>query len=204
MPRPYTPFTRLELERIVAEYHHLRAEHQRAGQESSARRHMEARLEELSRHFERLLEEWVPQERWREAWREHLHGEAPAPPEPTPIPPLLFRGASEAGSVAVVYEGAGGECEVLVDGALVERISAEELKKERRTPLTLRVGGEDFREIFTAPAPALAAARAYFAHPDGEPPWEHAVALAADGLIDRTFALTARGHRALAAAEVQA
>jgi len=200
--RPTTPFARLGLERIVAEYHHLRAEHRRAGREGSVRRHLQARLEELERRFERLLEEWVAEERVREAWRGHLHGDAPAPPEPEPVPPLLFKGRSRVGSIVEVRERPGGDCEVVVDGTLVEIASAGELKEERRAPLTLRAGGEEFREIFAAPAPALAAARAYFARPAGEPPWEHAAELAADGLIDHTFALTARGRRALAAGEV--
>ncbi|MER3488123.1 MAG: hypothetical protein C4307_05090, partial [Chloroflexota bacterium] len=72
MARPRTPFVRLELEQIVAEYHHLRAEHRRAGPESSVRRRMEARLEELDRRFERLLEEWVPEERLRQELRAFL------------------------------------------------------------------------------------------------------------------------------------
>ncbi len=202
MARQATPFLRLELERLVAEYHHLRAEHRRAGLESSVRRHMEARLQELDRRFQRLLEEWVPEERLRRAWREHLHGRGPAPPEPEPVAPLLFRGRSAAGATVEVRETGGDECAVLVDGTLVERVSAGELRQERQGPLTFRVGDEEFREVFSAPAAALAAARAYFARPDGEPPWEHASVLAADGLIDRTFALTARGRRALAAREV--
>lgn len=200
--RPTTPFTRLELEQIVAEYHHLRAEHKRAGQESSLRRRMEARLEELERRFQRLLEEWVAEEHTRQAWLEHLHGSAPAPADPEPVAPLLFKGRSQAGSIVEVRERHDGACDVIVDGTLIERASASELKEERRAPLTFRAGGEEFREIFTAPAPALTAARAYFARPDGEPPWEHAVELAADGLIDHTFALTARGRRAFAATEV--
>ncbi|MER3409786.1 MAG: hypothetical protein C4306_06750 [Thermoleophilia bacterium] len=203
MARPRTPFVRLELEQIVAEYHHLRAEHRRAGPESSVRRRMEARLEELDRRFERLLEEWVPEERLRQAWREYLHGEGPEPPEPEPIPPLLYRGRAESGSLVEVRERFDGDCDVLVDGTLVERVSAEELKKEKCAPLTFRVGEEEFHEVFAAPAPALEALRAYFASPDGEPPWEHALALAADGLVDRTFALTARGCRFLAAREAR-
>lgn len=202
MARIATPFVRLELEQIVAEYHHLRAEHKRAGPESSPRRHMEARLAELDRRFRRLLEEWVPEERLRRAWLDHLHGEGPAPPEPEPVAPLLFKGRSASGATVEVRETPGGDCAVLVDGSLVERVSASELREERGAPLTFRVGGEEFDEVFTAPAAALAAARAYFARPDGEPPWEHALALAADGLIDHTFALTARGRRALAAGEV--
>ncbi len=203
MARPRHPFLRLELEQIVAEYHHLRAEHRRAGPESSVRRHMEARLEELDRRFQRLLEEWLPEEE-RQAWHEHLHGEGPAPPEPEPIPPLLYKGRAESGSVVEVRERRDGDCDVLVDGTLVERVSAEELRNERRAPLTFRVGDEEFQEVFTAPPTALDAARAYFSRPEGEPPWEHALALAADGLIDRTFALTARGRRFLAAEEVGA
>jgi hypothetical protein len=68
---------------------------------------------------------------------------------------------------------------------------------EREIPLTFRIGDQEFQEIFEAPARVVAAARAYFSDPFGEPPWQHSAVLA-DGLIDGTFALTPRGSRALA------
>jgi hypothetical protein len=188
-----------ELEATVVEYHHVQSEHRRAGVEGSVRRHLHTRLARLGARFERLLDESVPDEGAREAWRRRLHNGSPAPAEPRPPePPLLFKGRSTAGSVAEVRKRADGDCDLAVDGSLLERLAAARELAEGAIPLTFRIDGQEFREIFEAPARAVAAARAYFSDPSGEPPWQHAPALAADGLIDGTFALTPRGRRALA------
>lgn len=188
-----------ELEVTVAEYRHLQSEHRRAGAEGSLRRHQHARLARLEAHFERLLEESVAAEGARVAWRRRLHDGSPAPSEPRPPEHvLLFKGRSAAGSVAEVRQRADGDCDLVVDGARVERVAAGKDLAARGIPLTFRIDHQEFREIFEAPAPAVAAVRAYFSDPSGEPPWQHSAALAADGLIDGTFALTPRGKRALA------
>jgi hypothetical protein len=189
---------RHELEAAVAEYHHVQSEHRRAGEEGSVRRHLHTRLGRIEARFERLLEESVA-EGAREAWRRRLRAGTPAPAEPRlPEPTLLFKGRSPAGSVAEVRQRADGDCDVIVDGALLERVAAARDLAEAAFPLTFTIAGHEFREIFAVPPGALAAARAYFFASSGEPPWEHAGALAADGLIDGTFALTPRGRRALA------
>ena len=194
-----TPLTRAELEQIVTEYRHLHEEHRRAGGEGTVRRHLGSRLTDLEHRFERLLEEWVEDERLREAWRRCLYERGPAPDEPGPQQAaLLFKGRSDAGSIVEVRERADGDCDVAIDGALVERVAAGEVTAEK-APLAFSLDGQEFREVFDVPAAALAAARDYFADPEGEPPWEYARVLAADGLVDGTFALTARGRRALAA-----
>ena len=188
-----------ELEAIVERYHHLREEHRRAGPGGSVRRHLQRRLTGLEDEFERLLAEWVPGEIGREAWRLHLHHGAPAPAEPGQAgPALVFRGRSPAGSLVEVHELPGGDYDVSVDGASVERIGrAPDLAVE--TPhLVFRLGELEFHEIFGVPAPALAALRAHVTAPAGEPPWQYATELAAHGLIDRDFGLTPRGRRALA------
>jgi hypothetical protein len=198
MPMPVTARDRLET--IVADYQHAHSEHRRAGAEGSVRRHLHTRLERLEAHFERLLEESVADEAAREAWRRSLHEGSPAPAEPRPPEPvLLFKGRSSAGSVLEVRQRADGDCDVLVDGARLERVAAAEELAERESPLTFRIDDQEFQEIFEAPTPAVAAARAHFSDLSGKPPWQHAAALAADGLIDGTFALTARGRQALAA-----
>ena len=189
-----------ELEATVAEYHHVRSEHRRAGPEGTVRRHLHAQLGRLEAHFERLLEESVADEEAREAWRRRLHHGSPAPVEPRPPEPaLLFKGRSAAGSVAEVRQRADGDCDVVVDGAPLERVAAARDLAESQLPLTFTLADQDFREVFDAPPRALAAALAYISDPSGKPPWQHAAALAADGLIDGTFALTPRGRRALAA-----
>lgn len=188
-----------ELEVTVAEYHHVQSEHRRAGAEGSVRRHLHARLARLEAHFERFLEEFVADEGTRVAWRRRLHDGSPAPAEPRPPEDaLLFKGRSAAGSVAEVRQRADGDCDVVVDGARLERVAAAKDLAEREIPLTFRIGDQEFREIFEAPGPAVAAVRAYFSGPSGKPPWQYSAALAADGLIDGTFALTPRGKRALA------
>lgn len=190
---------REELEQTVAEYHHVHSEHRRAGVEGRVRRHLHARLAGLEAHFERLLEEFVADAATREGWRRRLHEGSLAPAEPRPPQPaLLFKGRSAAGSVLEVRQRLDGDCDVLVDGARLERVAAAEELAERAIPLTFTVGHQKFREIFEAPAPAVAVARTYFSDPAGEPPWQHSGVLVADGLIDGTFALTARGSRALA------
>jgi hypothetical protein len=159
---------------------------------------MGTRLARLEAHVERLLEEFVADEAARAGWRRRLHEGSPAPEEPpTLAPALLFRGRSGAGSLLEVRQRPDGDCDAFVDGRHFERVAAAEDFAEREVPLSFTIGRQRFREIFAAPAPAVAAARAHFASPTGEPPWQHAATLIEDGLIDGTFALTARGSRAL-------
>jgi hypothetical protein len=99
--------------------------------------------------------------------------------------------------VAEVRQRADGDCDVIVDGALLERVAAARDLAESEISLTFTVADQEFREIFEAPLRAVAAARSHFSDSSGAPPWQHAAALAADGLIDGTFALTPRGRRAL-------
>jgi hypothetical protein len=107
------PFPRREeLEALVRYYHHLQNEHKRAALESAMRRRVEETLLEVRRGFDRVLEEWVPEEKLRHAWREHLHYRAPEPPGPPAIRPLVFRGVSEAGSVVEIRGTKGEELEV--------------------------------------------------------------------------------------------
>lgn len=190
--------SRRELELLVAEYRHLRSEHERAGEGSRARRHLQERLLELRARLDRLLEVWVADEETREGWRAHLHHGDRAPAEPgESLPALVFRGRSQAGSVAEVRERPDGDCDVYVDGGLVERAEVgDDLAHDPRC--TLRLDGLEFDEVFDVSTEALAAAGEYFADPAGPPPWEHARELVAGGIVDTTFALTPRGRRALA------
>ena len=190
--------SRRELELLVVEYRHLRSEHERAGRSGRVRRHLQERLLELSGRLDRLLEVWVAEEETREAWRAHLHHGGRPPAEPGDSPPaLVFRGRSQAGSVAEVRERPDGDCDVYVDGGLVERAElGDDLAHD--LPCTLRLDGFEFKEVFDASREALAAAGEYFARPAGPPPWEQARELVGDGIVDTTFALTPRGRRALA------
>jgi hypothetical protein len=74
---------------IAAGYLHTREEHRRARRGGHTRRSLEARLEELSRQFERLLGDSELDETVRAEWRQRIyHGgpEPDAPPaEPAPV-----------------------------------------------------------------------------------------------------------------------
>lgn len=188
-----------ELEGIARQYRHLKSEHRRARAEGSGRRHLAARLAEVERRFERLLAEWVEEEGERERWRRHFHGGGPGLAQPgVPGSALVFKGRSESGSALAIRERAGGDHDIEADGKLTRRISGRLRARGRAPEFTFREGDVEFREIFESPRPALEALRAFVAEPVGEPPWQHASQLFGDGLIDRHFALTDRGRRALA------
>jgi hypothetical protein len=190
------PIGHRELDLLVGEIRHVQSEHARASSES-VRRRLHARLLDLEERFERALKESVPDEDIRHAWRSHLQRGTPAPDKPLPVPMLLFQGRSEAGSEVVVRAPQNGELPVEVDGALVHRVVALDLRHDRGAWVFHLANVGDFRETFTAPGEAIEALRAWVDRPRGEPPWEHVRELAADGLVDRHFALTPRGRRAL-------
>ena len=196
------PFPRREeLEALARHYHHLQNEHKRAPLESSMRRRIEERLLDVRQRFDRLLEEWVPEEELRRAWSEHLHYRAPVPSGPPAIRPLVFHGVTDAGSVLEVRGKKDEELEVRVDGALTERVVAAKDLSSVTPPLSFRVDGIEAHETFTASPEALDALADFL--DDGKPPpWDHASELLSDGLIDAHFALTPRGRRALASRQI--
>ena len=190
---------RQELEALSRHYHHLQVEHQNASPGSSVRRHLEDKLLRVRERFDRVLEEWVPEEELREAWRTYLDHHGPEPDGPHAIEPVVFRGRSEVTGSIVEIRGSGDELRVEVDGTLVERVAGEEDFASREPVVTFRLNNPEFEEIFEASDEAHQAL-AEFLDRGESPPWEHASELLADGLIDVHFALTPRGHRALARA----
>jgi hypothetical protein len=197
VPEQFEPLAlREELETLVHYYHHLQNEHHRAPLESRVRRRIEDQLVDVRGRIDRLLDEWIEDEALRGSWREHLHNRAPKPDGPEPVHPVVFRGVTEAGSDVEVREMRGEELEVRIDGALVERVAAEEDFASTMSPLHVRLDGLRAEETFTATAEALNALR-NFLQGDEPPPWDFASELLADGLIDVQFALTPRGRRAL-------
>lgn len=70
----------------AAGYRHTHEEHRRARRGGRTRRHFEARLEELSMHFERLLGDSALDETVRAEWRRHLHHAGPEPDTPAAEP----------------------------------------------------------------------------------------------------------------------
>lgn len=200
MAMPSPPISCRELDLLVHEALHVHNEHARATADA-VRRKLQARLLDLQARFDRTLVEEVPDEALRDAWRRHLHTRGPAPDQPSPVPIIVFRGRSEAGAEVVVHEAHSGALQIEVDGALVVR----SVDRTGDLPLRTDAGGTfldleglgPFRETFVASAEATAALRAWAEHPRGQPPWSALRELAADGLIDRTFALTPRGRRAI-------
>lgn len=193
---PTTTLSREDLWAITHEHNHVQQEHARATSDS-VRRKLEARLRALEERFEHALEEAVPAEGVRRAWREHLHHRGPAPAEPRETSPLLFRGRSEVGSEVVARQAPGGEIAFEVDGKVTARRPALDVTDG---PGGASVTLDDlprFEETFTAPREAIEALQAWLAQPGQEPPWRWARDLVAEGLIDHTFALTPRGQRAL-------
>jgi hypothetical protein len=193
------PFPRREeLEALARNYHHLQNELKRAAVGSSTRRRIEERLLDVRRRFDRVLDEWVPEEELRRAWREHLHYRAPEPPGPAAIRPLVFRGVTDAGSVVEVRGKQGEELEVRVDGSVLERVAAAKDFASVTPGLVFRYDSSEAHETFTASSESLDAL-ADFLDDGNPPPWDHAAELLSEGLIDVHFGLTPRGRRALAA-----
>lgn len=189
-----------KLEELAAEYRHVKEEHERAGAESTVRRHLKARLDELEERFDRLLTEWVGSPELRGEWRKHLHHDGPLPAAPAAVEPApVFKGKAASGSRVEVREREDGDLDVLVDGSEVERIAGSADFAVEVEPGVVRLAGLEVREIFDAPPRAIAALRDWVDDPAGAPPWSYAGVLAADGLIDRYLSLTPRGRRAVTA-----
>jgi hypothetical protein len=187
---------REQLEALVRHYHHVESEHERAHPQGSVRRHLELRLDHDRKRFDHLLAEYVPDEDTRGAWRDFLHHRGGEPSGPPAIRPVVFKGRSEAGSVLEARRDPSGELLVEVDGQLVERLEGPTIPIRQGRRAVFGLDGTEFREEFDAEPGALRALRRFRAS-GGDPPWEHASALLADGLVDVDFALTARGRRAL-------
>lgn len=186
-----------ELDALARHYDHLQVEHQNAQPESSPRRHLEGSLLRVRERFDRVLEEWVREEDLRQAWRAYLDHHGPEPSGPPTIEPVVFRGRSEVTGAIVEIRGRADDLRVEVDGVLVERVEAQKDFAGTETLAHFRLNENDYEEIFAVSDEALEALAAFLEGGES-PPWEHASELLADGLIDVHFALTPRGHRALA------
>jgi hypothetical protein len=186
-----------ELDALARHYHHLQVEHQNAQPESSARRRLEDKLLQVRERLDRVLDEWVPEEDLREAWRAYLEHHGPQPDGPSAIQPVVFRGSSEVTGSIVEIRGSGDELRVEVDGALIERVTAQKDFSSTEPVVRYRVNENEYDELFAASDDSVQAL-ADFLERGESPPWQHASELLEDGLIDVHFDLTPRGHRALA------
>jgi hypothetical protein len=178
-----------ELTEITRKFRHLQAEHEREGPEGSWRRRHHARLLELERHFETLLERWIEDREEREKWRAHLYHGAGKPDAAAPDV-LLYKGRSPNGALIEIRVSKSGERAVAIDGARADHFAAD---LPMQSPLEF--GGSLYEETFDAPGEAIEALGAYLRGAVREPPWRWATLLYADGIIDSTFALSERGRR---------
>ncbi len=197
-PEASTLPLREELAALVHHYQHLHNDLEREKPEGSTWRELEQKLLDTRERFDRLLEEWVPDDEVREQWREYIHNRCPVPDEPAGIEPLVYQGVTDAGSVLQV-RGQADEYQVWVDGSLQERIAARKDLSVDRPYLHFRWDGKEIAETFNTSEDALTALARYRYDPELSPPWEYASELLADGLIDVHFDLTPRGKRAIAA-----
>src|SRR5439155_1067536 len=130
------------------------------GRGLSMSRELEDKLLEVRERFDRVLEEWVPDEDLREQWREYIHNRRPEPDGPAGIEPLVFQGVTDAGSVLQV-RGQADEYEVRVDGSLQERIAARKDLSADKPVLHFRWDGKEIAETFNASGEALTALAEY-------------------------------------------
>jgi hypothetical protein len=165
---------------------------------------MEKRLRELKQQFEHVLAEWVSEEELRNEWRAHAYDDAPEPSHPTPKRPLVFRGSADTGSVIEIWRRPDGACDVELDGSVVELLESPCDLPGETALATFTFDGVVFREMFSVSKPALGALAGFASERERQPPWRYAPELMADWLIDRSFGLTRRGHRALAAGRLAA
>jgi hypothetical protein len=186
---------REELEALAHAYHLVEAELGRLEAADPQRRELEEELLRIHERFERVLEDSVRDDGLGDRWHAHLHLRAAVPDEPSPADTVVFRGASDTGSVVEVRRH-GDTLEVRVDGEPAEGLADPEELRTRRPGLTVRVGDTEFHETFEASAPAVHALAEYV-ETRGKPPWEHTAELLEDGLVDPGFEITPRGRRAI-------
>jgi hypothetical protein len=187
-----------ELDAIARHYHQLQVEHQNAQTESSVRRRIETKLLEVRERFDRVLEEWVPEEEVRAEWRAYLDHHGPQPEQPGVIDPRVFLGSSEVSGTVIDVRRAHDAYEIWADGVLTDRVDADKDFAVSEPGLRYRWNDDDYEEIFAASDEGIRQLADFLATPDASPPWDNASELLSDGLIDVHFDLTPRGHRALA------
>lgn len=190
------PVSEDELALVLREYRRLREEHRHAGAESSTRRKLESRMEQLRRRFERLVAEAPLGVRARARWTAAFERAVAAPEMHYELRPILFRGRSEAGNELTLLPALDGTVEAFVDGAAVAVIDRADELTRTGSGLGFELDGTMFRETVAAPDTMLVDLRA--ALEEGRRPrTENLPSLIAEGLLDRELGLTARGRRAL-------
>lgn len=186
-----------ELERVAHEYRHVHEDHRRAPPQGRVRRDLKVRLRQLRYRFERLLAEAPVSDVDRRRWRDRLRRGVEAPSSPTGVPPLLFRGRSDAGSELRLAAGRRGTIDAFVDGVNVAVLDDAQELTTTKPGLVFALDDLRFRETFGASPPSIADLRDALTTGRRLRP-QHIQELIEEGLLDRTLGVTARGRRALA------
>jgi hypothetical protein len=189
--------TERELAQLVHEYRHLLEDHRRAKPRSRARRKLEQRMAHTRAVFDVRLAQAPIGERDRRLWRDRLHGEAAAKSALGAIRQLLFRGRSESGSELLLSLAADGTVEAVVDGGLLAVLDRADELQSTAPGFVLRLDDASFRETFSVSRSTLDELRVSLETGRSLGP-ESVPTLIAEGLVDGTRNLTARGRRALA------
>lgn len=186
------------LRQLAHRYHHYKQENKQKGPVSSRNRRHTRVMRELEQAFDKAVERWIPDQKDRDAWRDHFHHFGPAPEGRLLSPPPLFRGRDQGGRTVEVAPDPGGGYTLEVEGKPVRRVSAS-VRFGDRVIRALHVEGARFAEVFDAPDEAKDALTAYTAAPGRGTPWEYLSDLYSDGIVDQNFGLTSRGRRLVAA-----
>ena len=190
-PHPFT-----QLERLAEQYRHIQGERSRAAEHSRTGRQHHQQLQELQTRFDELLDHWVADEAQRSAWRDFLHGRGEQPRHPDSEHPPLFVGSSGDGRLLRLEQADAATYAAYIDGSLVQRMPANPAWVNSLHDGKFDLVEEEWREVFTSSEAARQALTDYVEAGGGRPPWQHALELFEDGVIDPEFALTPRGRRA--------
>ncbi|MDJ0691059.1 MAG: hypothetical protein QNJ41_21445 [Xenococcaceae cyanobacterium MO_188.B32] len=153
-------------------------------------------MEELEQKFETLLARWVPDKESQTIWQNYLHSGGSVPEDDLGLVAPVFLGRSQLNSLVEVRESDQGDYEVLVDGTQVQRLPRT-FSFGDSPYRTVSLVNQEWTEISRASEPALQVLKHYVEFSTGEPPWQWARMLCADGLIYFNFGLTSRGRRVL-------
>lgn len=191
------PVSEAELEEVIHEYRHVHDDHRRTPPQGRARRHLEVRLQQLRRRFERLLGEAPMTEAERARWRDALRARVAVPSSHSEVRPLLFLGRSDSGEELRLTSAPDGTVEAVIEGTTVAVLDDVDELTTTQPGLVFTLDGRQFHETFRASAGSRSHLRESL-QTGRRLPRAHVRELLEDGLVDRTLSLTKRGRRALA------
>ena len=198
----FKAFPRDQLIELATQYNHFREERRRPGVDDTVRRQLLHRMEPLERKFTNLVERWVLDDDLRRAWHGYFYHAGPLPRGPAIERPPLYVGRTESGARVVIRPDTDAQIEILVDDDVQGRIPARNATIARVPQSAMsRFVPEHVTEVFEAREEACGWLEEWGTEGRGEPRWDYALELYADGLIDENFSVTERGRRMLASSQ---